>query len=475
MFGKPRAEAKAATPSTNALLAREKAERSRRAEHGGTEHACRPPSCRTSRLALRRHGVAALTTAAGRYATSRSMGSAESAVRPQRKAFPSYPRPSSTMHPTPLDAQAPTRGNRGAVWSDASILEVLTRGGAIGAFLGLAVVMARGPFTPPRVAGLLFCLAAAAHTLTQQPGLERVFGMGWPAVWAFSAMGSGFFWTFATELFGDRPRLQLVRLTPAALLLVIAGAANATQAKGLWLAHNLFGAALMAHVLVVIWSGWRNDLVESRRRLRTPILAAAAVYAVTIIGVQISEILWRPATALSPLTAVMLLGLGLASIAALLQANPELFAPTAAPRLAEPSPGGTPTLSDEHVRLAEKLDRLMREDRAYREEGLSISGLALKLGVPEYRLRRLINQKLSHRNFNAFLNQWRLGDARDALSDPAEREVPISTIALDAGFQSLGPFNRAFKAATGLTPSEFRAQALDSGAADDIGAASKAI
>jgi AraC-like DNA-binding protein len=34
--------------------------------------------------------------------------------------------------------------------------------------------------------------------------------------------------------------------------------------------------------------------------------------------------------------------------------------------------------------------------------------------------------------------------------------VPILTIALDAGFQSLGPFNRAFKAHAGVTPSEFR-------------------
>jgi AraC-like DNA-binding protein len=34
--------------------------------------------------------------------------------------------------------------------------------------------------------------------------------------------------------------------------------------------------------------------------------------------------------------------------------------------------------------------------------------------------------------------------------------VPILTIALDAGFQSIGPFNRAFKAETGMTPSEFR-------------------
>ena len=28
------------------------------------------------------------------------------------------------------------------------------------------------------------------------------------------------------------------------------------------------------------------------------------------------------------------------------------------------------------------------------------------------------------------------------------------TIAMDAGFQSLGPFNRAFKADTGVTPTE---------------------
>jgi AraC-like DNA-binding protein len=38
--------------------------------------------------------------------------------------------------------------------------------------------------------------------------------------------------------------------------------------------------------------------------------------------------------------------------------------------------------------------------------------------------------------------------------------VPILTIAMDAGFQSLGPFNRAFKADTGLTPTEFRRLAL---------------
>ena len=34
--------------------------------------------------------------------------------------------------------------------------------------------------------------------------------------------------------------------------------------------------------------------------------------------------------------------------------------------------------------------------------------------------------------------------------------IPVLTIALDSGFQSLGPFNRAFKADTGMTPTEYR-------------------
>ena len=111
-------------------------------------------------------------------------------------------------------------------------------------------------------------------------------------------------------------------------------------------------------------------------------------------------------------------------------------------------------------RFAESLQRLMAVDRAYRSEDLSIASLAARLAVPEYRLRRLINQRLGHRNFNAFVNGFRLAEAMAALADPGKRDLPILTIALTAGFQSIGPFNRAFKLATGLTPTEFRKQKL---------------
>jgi AraC-like DNA-binding protein len=343
--------------------------------------------------------------------------------------------------------------------NDQLILEILTRGGAVGAFIGLALVIAKPPLTPARVTGVLFCIGAAGHTLTQDAVIRQAFGFALAPFWAFSVMTAGLFWAFATQLFEDRPRLEAIRLIPAAVLaitgigiLLTAGTAR----NAMLILHNVMSFALMAHVLIVIWNGWRSDLVESRRRLRGPILAAAAVYALIVIAVQISEVVWRPADSLSPVAAVTLLIIGLAGIAALLQADPGLFATQQPLAPAAVASIATAALAGEDAKTAEKLDRLMRTERIYRDENLSIGALALKLGVAEYRLRRLINQHLGHRNFNAYLNGWRLADAKQALADPGQREVPISTIALDAGFQSLGPFNRAFKGETGLTPSEYR-------------------
>ena len=102
----------------------------------------------------------------------------------------------------------------------------------------------------------------------------------------------------------------------------------------------------------------------------------------------------------------------------------------------------------------------MSVERIYRQEGLTITALAAKLDLPEHRLRQAINEGLGHRNFNAFLNRYRIDEAKAALSDVSQRDVPVLTIAMDAGFQSIGPFNRAFKADTGLTPTEFRRHAL---------------
>lgn len=342
--------------------------------------------------------------------------------------------------------------------NQAEILELLARGAAVGAFLGIALLCARaGAMRPARLTAILFCLAAAGHTLTQMPGTDTVLGWALAPVWAFSAMGAGLFWAFVVELFEDRPKLEPIRFAPAGLVLAGALGASFTSgavSDGFQVVRNLINAGLIAHALLVIAGGWRGDLVEARRRLRGPILVVAAIYALAIILVETAELFVGSAAALSPLGAVALMVMGLAGLAAFGRLDLDLFGATKASEPAEPS-----RLSPADAATAAALDRLMREERLYREEGLTISSLALKLKTPEHRLRRLINQSLGQRNFSAFLNQWRLADAKGALADPTQAGVPISTIAFDAGFASLGPFNRAFKAETGLTPSEFRAKA----------------
>jgi AraC-like DNA-binding protein len=74
----------------------------------------------------------------------------------------------------------------------------------------------------------------------------------------------------------------------------------------------------------------------------------------------------------------------------------------------------------------------------------------------EYLLRRAINRHLGYRNFNDFLHDYRLREAGQRLCDPAEAHLPVLTIALDCGYGSIGPFNRAFKSRFGLTPTQYR-------------------
>ena len=72
----------------------------------------------------------------------------------------------------------------------------------------------------------------------------------------------------------------------------------------------------------------------------------------------------------------------------------------------------------------------------------------------------MIHERLQFRNFNALLHSYRIEEACVLLADPAQRHLPILTIALTVGYNSINPFNRAFRELKNMTPSEFRARAL---------------
>lgn len=106
--------------------------------------------------------------------------------------------------------------------------------------------------------------------------------------------------------------------------------------------------------------------------------------------------------------------------------------------------------------LLGKLDQAMKEEKFYTQESLTIGILARHLGIQEYILRRQINAGLGYRNFNDYLNEIRIQEACHRLSNNEFKEMPIIRIAMDLGFGSLAPFNKAFKEKTKVTPTEYR-------------------
>ncbi len=106
--------------------------------------------------------------------------------------------------------------------------------------------------------------------------------------------------------------------------------------------------------------------------------------------------------------------------------------------------------------LEDKLMNLLTEQRIYRKEGLTIKELAELMEVQEHRLRRLINGQLGFKNFNDFLNQSRVNEACEILTDASQNQKTILEIAYALGYQSIGPFNKAFKEQKNTTPTAFR-------------------
>ncbi|MBS0254814.1 MAG: helix-turn-helix transcriptional regulator [Proteobacteria bacterium] len=310
-------------------------------------------------------------------------------------------------------------------------------------------------------------LTVLAYVIT--PLLDEIgASTAWLLCDAISVIAPALFWLFALVWFDDCPRLprravQLVglfALIPAVQLALVATTGSVNLA--LWAVAK---AAMFGFSLAGVWIAWRGrqaDLVEPRRRLRLWLAGTIGVSAAWVTGLEMTNHAAARSDPAHRLTLLLIFLATLAASAAMYQFRPaDLFGAAGSPQ-----PGTRPgPLPDQPLSpLAQRLLTLIGHERIYRTDGLSIAALAARLGEPEYRLRRIINGELGHRNFNAFLNAFRLAEARAALADPAQREVPILTIALDAGFGSIGPFNRAFRDAEGVTPSEYRAARLaDSG------------
>lgn len=347
-------------------------------------------------------------------------------------------------------------------------LDDIVRYGAVGLLVWLAVLALRD--FRDRVAGRLGALSAAscAAYLVSTKVKAQLFGAEIDLILLPLHVGSiGFAWLFCLSQFDDRFE---VKGWHAAVIVIkiLSGAGSYLTFKYGW--DGLFVpfvtltiitvTAIVLHLVYEVWQGRNEDLVEDRRKFRTTFVGAVVVIS---IGVMIAEL--------------FLVGRGIKEELLLTQSIAFLCI-AVYPLWRLSSPGG----EDLFFRAPNPVGHVQPVDHCaltpadqhdldvikglagtpqMLEVGLTISKLSDDLRIPEHRIRHLINQHLGYRNFSDFLNHHRIERAKEQLSDQSKRNTPVLTLAMELGYGSLGPFNRAFKERTGLTPTEFRTQSLE--------------
>jgi AraC-like DNA-binding protein len=209
----------------------------------------------------------------------------------------------------------------------------------------------------------------------------------------------------------------------------------------------------VVHVVYMAYSGLKDDLKEPRRKTRLLIIAFVGAFFAMLALAELFD--FKDTTGLINayfcLAMVTYIGVNLFNVTpnSALESSKEPVTKVDATQVdvcAIPAP---------EQPLFNELMRRMDEG-LYRQSELTITELAEQLNTPEHQLRKLINQHLDYSNFSSFLNGYRVAEACTRLKEVNDAKTSVLTIAMGLGYGSVAPFNRAFKASTGLTPTQYR-------------------
>ena len=333
-----------------------------------------------------------------------------------------------------------------------------------GATLLLLLLLLAGDVRRVLKVQLVGLLIGAVAYLANSSSAARAFADYIPLIDLASIITPMWLWLFSRTLFERAPPFWLVGAIVAIYVAnwLVAVSSSVTQHYTFYFIHAI-GLILVADLIRVAFADRSDDLIEKRRAIRLwlPIVIAAQTGGIllieVIVGMEVTDGSTENFALIHLANAALILLLTLFAGLALMKADSELLAELG------PGPAGASSkanvLSPQDQVLSDKLGQAMA-DGYYRTPGLTITTLASHLGTPEHRLRVLINQRLGHRNFSSFLNRHRIDEAKHILSDRDQVDLPVLTIAMDLGYNSLPTFNRAFKSETAETPTDFRRNAI---------------
>lgn len=348
--------------------------------------------------------------------------------------------------------------------SELDLFDIVTRSSAaVLCLLTCAVLLAGARQSLAGRFGSLFALGAAAYIICTAPVLVAMLAPWHLVIVPLSWFDAVFFWWFALALFCDEFRWRLrffYPVIPLAILVAIPAVVSDEAVRALvHIAKQALSTLLILHGVSIALRRWPDDLIDARRRFR--IIVAASV-GLSSVGLMLAEHLPLASSAdaiLRPASSGLLLFLSFGFSVWALQARDDMFVDATETPHRHDIEDVAARIDPADSALLARLEAFMKNG-GYKETGLTVGHLAHHLDTPEHRLRKLINQGLGYRNFSSFINVRRVEDAKLILSDPEQSRRQILQVALDLGYGSIAPFNRAFREATGEAPSVFRRRAL---------------
>jgi len=223
-------------------------------------------------------------------------------------------------------------------------------------------------------------------------------------------------------------------------------------------ALNIYGLCLFLYLGYIVVRDWPSDLVERRRRLRLAFVILIIVTAIIAIGTE--ALLFQDRLADAMIAKLFAIYPSLIAAYFWILKIPENQFQFDKTEIKSPKSAKLRLSCEKTRQLRDKLYAEMDVVEAWKEPKLTIPKLAKRLGTTQHVLRTVINQDLGYQNFRDYINYYRIKAITAVFDDREFDSVPILTIAMDHGFNTLPPFNRAFKLHYNMTPSQYRARKL---------------
>ena len=109
------------------------------------------------------------------------------------------------------------------------------------------------------------------------------------------------------------------------------------------------------------------------------------------------------------------------------------------------------------LEIHQRLLVTMKSEMLFRNAELTLPELAQKIDVNPNILSQVINSQTG-KNFYDYINSLRIEDFKMVALDPENQKYSLLGLAMQCGFNSKTSFNRNFKKATGLSPTEYLRQ-----------------